>query len=390
MNDLISVIVPIYNVGPYLEKCINSICKQTYANLEIILVDDGSIDESSEICDRYVNQDERIRVVHKMNGGLTSARKAGIREATGKYTTFVDGDDWIEESMYETLHRDAVFYDVPVVLSGMFRENDSGVYTTLPATKCGTGLFENERYENLRNHLRSFLNWSGCNKLFLSDLVSQELNKIDDDLSGIEDDFFSAGCIARANRVFVEEKVFYHGYDRSESETHRRHPDYYLMLHRALPYYYEMMSYGGKEMEKDLKQSCVSGVLRGIENIFPEMFFPEYYFENQNNLEKNANVVLYGAGNVGECFYQQIINKKMFKIVLWVDKNRNMSSKTQHAVEKPITIEKYEYEYVLIAVLNKDNATSIVEELSEIGISKEKIVWEVPARVTELLGITPV
>lgn len=88
-----------------------------------------------------------------------------------------------------------------------------------------------------------------------------------------------------------------------------------------------------------------------------------------------------------EGFSPMDVVRKLFNIVLWVDKNRNMSSKTQHPVDEPMMIEKYEFEYVLIAVLNKDSAASVVEELSEIGVSKERIIWEEPVRVTEMLGM---
>lgn len=103
----ISVIVPVYKVEPYLRKCLDSIVGQTYRNLEIILVDDGSPDNCGEICDEYAERDERIRVIHKKNGGLSSARNAGLKLATGLYIGFVDSDDWIESDMYEYLLKGA-------------------------------------------------------------------------------------------------------------------------------------------------------------------------------------------------------------------------------------------------------------------------------------------
>ena len=95
MDDLISVIVPAYNVGQYIGKCLDSILGQTYPNLEIILIDDGSTDSTGEICEAYRERDSRIIVVHQQNQGALAARNAGIEQAQGKYIGFVDGDDWI-------------------------------------------------------------------------------------------------------------------------------------------------------------------------------------------------------------------------------------------------------------------------------------------------------
>lgn len=102
-SPLVSVIVPVYNVAPYLEQCLDSIVNQTYRNLEIILVDDGSTDESGAICDRYAEQDGRIQVVHKENGGQSSARNVALDMMTGEWVLFVDSDDWIELNTLELL-----------------------------------------------------------------------------------------------------------------------------------------------------------------------------------------------------------------------------------------------------------------------------------------------
>lgn len=104
-QPLISVIVPVYKVEPYLDKCISSIVNQTYANLEIILVDDGSPDNCPAMCDAWAEKDGRIRVIHKTNGGLSDARNAGMAVATGELMTFVDSDDWIAPDMYEHLYQ---------------------------------------------------------------------------------------------------------------------------------------------------------------------------------------------------------------------------------------------------------------------------------------------
>ncbi len=104
MEELISIIVPVYNVEQYLEKCVKSIIRQTYKNIEIILIDDGATDSSGKICDKLKLKDNRIKVIHKENGGLSDARNAGLKVAKGEYIGFVDSDDYIKEDMFETLY----------------------------------------------------------------------------------------------------------------------------------------------------------------------------------------------------------------------------------------------------------------------------------------------
>src|SRR5665647_2657921 len=103
-NPLISIIVPIYKVENYIRNCVDSILNQTYKNLEVILVDDGSTDNCGNICDEYSLKDNRIKTIHKKNGGLSSARNAGLDVAKGEYIGFIDSDDWIEKDMYESLY----------------------------------------------------------------------------------------------------------------------------------------------------------------------------------------------------------------------------------------------------------------------------------------------
>ncbi len=126
MEERISVIVPVYNVEKYLDRCIKSICGQTYKNLEIILVDDGSTDLSGMICDDQKKSDQRIRVIHKKNGGLSDARNAGLEIATGDYIGFVDSDDWIESDMYDSLLTAVKEHNVRLAITGINRIYDNG------------------------------------------------------------------------------------------------------------------------------------------------------------------------------------------------------------------------------------------------------------------------
>lgn len=118
---LISVIIPVYNAQTFLHKCVDSVRQQTYTNLEILLVDDGSTDGSGALCDEYAKADERIRVIHQPNGGVSAARNAGIKKARGAYISFVDNDDWVAPTFLETLWNMLQKYDAPVSVVGHWK-----------------------------------------------------------------------------------------------------------------------------------------------------------------------------------------------------------------------------------------------------------------------------
>lgn len=130
-KELISIIVPVYNVEMYLERCITSIINQTYTNIEIILVDDGSPDSCPRLCDEWAKKDERIIVIHKKNGGLSDARNAGLEIAKGEYIAFVDSDDYINEAMIEKLYQALALYNTDIAVCGIKR-TDGVNYNILP------------------------------------------------------------------------------------------------------------------------------------------------------------------------------------------------------------------------------------------------------------------
>lgn len=115
----ISVIVPVYKAEQYLERCVKSILEQTYQNFELILVDDGSPDGSPILCDKWAEKDSRVHVIHKKNGGASSARNAGLKIAKGTWIAFVDSDDWLDKTAFKTLYDLAIRYDVPMAIGGM-------------------------------------------------------------------------------------------------------------------------------------------------------------------------------------------------------------------------------------------------------------------------------
>lgn len=128
----ISIIVPVYNVEKYLKKCIESILLQTLKDIEIILVDDGSTDDSGRICDEFANMDSRIKVLHKKNGGLSDARNVGINHAEGEYLGFIDSDDYIDNDMYEFLYSNAKKYDADMSTCGIYNVHKGKETEKLP------------------------------------------------------------------------------------------------------------------------------------------------------------------------------------------------------------------------------------------------------------------
>ena len=116
MTEKITVIVPVYNVENYLNKCLDSLINQTYKNLEIIVINDGSTDNSGEICQEYAQKDNRIIYVEQENGGLSDARNAGLERMTGSYVTFVDSDDWVEPDYVEVLHNKLIGYQADIAI----------------------------------------------------------------------------------------------------------------------------------------------------------------------------------------------------------------------------------------------------------------------------------
>ena len=169
MSEKISIIVPIYNVQRYLKECIESLIKQTYENIEIILVNDGSTDNSGKICDHYALRDNRIKVVHQKNGGVSCARNTGLRYSTGDYIGFVDPDDWIDEKIYERMLEVLKINNSSISMcSYIYEDGDSELNELKPDL-----VEQNLSSDDLISKLfvtNSFYYTILCNKLYRADL----------------------------------------------------------------------------------------------------------------------------------------------------------------------------------------------------------------------------
>lgn len=162
ISEKVSIVVPVYNVRDYLTRCVNSLINQTYKNLEIILVDDGSTDGSADLCDRISESDSRVTVIHKANGGLSSARNAGLDFATGEYYTFIDSDDYVALNYVEALISVVVDYDTDIVCASFV----TGGYDEYAFCNMDMSCEMLSYHEVLRRMIRNGYLQSACGKLF--------------------------------------------------------------------------------------------------------------------------------------------------------------------------------------------------------------------------------
>ena len=209
-ENRISVVVPVYNLQNQLEHCVNSILTQTYGNLEIILVDDGSTDNSPAIIDKLASEDERIIAVHKENGGVTSARLEGVKRASGEYIGFVDGDDEIESDMYELLIGNALKFDADISHCGYQMMFPSGRKLFF----YNTGrLVEQDRQSGLKDLIEGSLVEPGlCNKLFHKNLFHSLLNTelMDKSIRINEDFLMNFYLFSDSDKAVFEDICKYH------------------------------------------------------------------------------------------------------------------------------------------------------------------------------------
>ena len=198
--DKVTVIIPIYNVEKYLREAIDSAINQTYKNLEIILVDDGSTDKSGEICDEYIKVDNRIKVIHKKNGGLSDARNAGLDSCTGKYIMFLDSDDFLEPDAVENMYNEIVEKDADYVIGNYINATEEGEKWEKP-------VFDLEKYKpfklSIHDYMNSFfiMNSSVCNKIFKKEFIDKLNLRFIVGLPA-EDAIFTTYCFIKSEKVY--------------------------------------------------------------------------------------------------------------------------------------------------------------------------------------------
>ena len=367
-NPKISVIVPVYNIENYVKKCIESIVKQIYDNLEIILVDDGSKDDSGKICDEYACRDRRIRVIHKKNGGLVSARKAGIAEATGNYATYVDGDDWIESDMYARLVEKIGNADV--IVSGVIR--DYHIRSVCETNKIAEGIYEgavlNDLYKQMIYNGKFYergIQPHVFNCLFKKELLLKNQLAVPDEINVGEDAACFYPTLLDADQIVLSNDSYYHYVMRENSimgTNDGKELERYKVLYQYLMDRFAAYPGCREELLLQLKYLMLYTLLLKEPKLLQSeknMVFP------YKGIETGAKVAIYGKGRFGKEFKNYLESGGVVKIERWIDNNEINKANINTVYEN--------CDYIIVTVLIKEIADQIKHELQNMGVEDKKI-----------------
>lgn len=380
LNPLISIIVPIYNAEPYLPECIESICKQTYRRLEIILVDDGSTDRSFEICSRYKKQDSRIKLLHQENGGHTSARKAGLRMAAGEYVGFIDADDWVDADYYERfadavtdesidmLCVQSVFVERPEISKQIEFGCPTGMYTGKELLRCAA---------KERMFARKELSRSLWTKLFKKELLAEVMPLVDERILVGEDSVAVFGVVSRADKVVLLKRGGYHYRKWDASVTHRKREISEKLLDirckmESCQRIMDAESWGIYEplFWLDIKKYYWRKDMAFFDDIFTNSGVLGAF---NGGAKCSDRIVLYGAGYCGEKVREYLVQQQM-EIVAWVDvdwQNRRTKGLPVDTIDSFLT---REFDKVVVAVLDERVSMQIASWIKEQSVPEDKIL----------------
>lgn len=379
----VSVIVPVYNAEKYLKKCLESLENQNLQNLEIICVDDGSTDESLQILGEYAKRDSRFKVIHKENGGLVSARKAGVSLASGQYIGYVDSDDWVEPEMYETLYQTAERTQADLISSGYYFE---GNYVTEHYDGIPEGLYDGSgmayvRENTIYNMDREEVGLRGslCCKLFRADLVKRVQETVSDRLSFSEDKICVLSYVLECDKVYILKQAFYHYIAHPSSMVHAADIRYLISVNEVYQSFIKMYEHPAftasmrMQAEIYMTELLYKGINSrlGFEN--SNLFWLDPYY--LDDIPQRARVALYGSGALGRAYVRQLTVRGDIVLVGCVDPSCEGKKQDDMEIYAPDKLRCWNYDIVLIAIKNRNKAAEVIEELIEMGILREKIRW---------------
>lgn len=396
-DDLLSIVVPVYNVASYLTRSIESILSQTYRNLEVILVNDGSTDGSGDVCEKYARLDPRVKLISQENQGASAARRNGVRLASGTYMGFIDPDDYIDADFYEQLMACRGTFDV--VISQWLRESDSGIRRCYDTFRPGAY----ETPEDMEFLLRHLINVSlpggsvnikpGIaaylwNKLFRTSLVKEAVEEIHVDLPVNNDRPIIYCVMLKCRSVLVTEICGYHYMVREGSIAHAVDRDCrYLKSACAFYGLMESMLDGDPRREFLLPQVQLK-TAEELTRVPVKMGFPkEARLQLKTpvfpfvNLLEGKRIALYGADLLGNSYRRQILKWNVCEIAVWVDEAWEEYARAglevspvEHLLDRP-------YDCVVLAVSDQASADSIRRKLIGMGIEDSRILWRAPLEI---------
>ncbi len=389
MEDLISIIIPVYNAQDFLSECLESVINQTYENIEIILIDDGSNDNSATLCNQYAMQDKRIVFIRQENHGNTNARKNGLKIAKGKYILFVDADDFVKRDMTEVLYRAIKENDADIVLSNVIKCQSYGDFVIKNKIPEGT-------YDNMDEIIPNMFYFEDSKefgvlpylyaKLYKKEFIEEAFRTLSDEMQYAEDRAVMFWCMIHAKRaVFLNEEYYY--YRIHDGSICTSNDEEFLIKLTRFYQYSKRLFETCKEKEHLLKQLdryMMDGVIYGINRKIglSQNDLILKYILNDNKLPASDKVILYGAGAVGRDYYKQLKRSKKVNLVAWVDQNSQKYIEEGLEV-KPITeIAKLDFEYILVAVRRENLLENISKVLlEEYSVSSDKILWIQPDEI---------
>lgn len=285
MGKLVSVVIPVYNVQNYIKKCLDSVLAQSYKNLELILVDDGSKDDSGSICDTYALKDDRIKVIHKKNGGLSDARNVGIEQAGGEYITFIDSDDFVAENMIELLYKSMEEHQADVAIGDALHVFDSAECSFSSVEKCREYTPE-EAIEEMW-YQTGFLP-SAWGKLYKRKLFSNlkfKVGIIFEDIDIMHEIFYAA------NKIVYNSSQLYAYVHRENSITTHKFSQRDLEIQNICDRILEFSKDKSEDMQKAALAYCMVGNLRVFLNAPNQPEFQEAVQKAKILLNQNARKV---------------------------------------------------------------------------------------------------
>lgn len=363
LDAKISIIVPVYGEDEFIDCCISSIVNQTYDNLEIILVDDGSPDNCPRICDEWKLKDNRVVVIHKKNGGLVSARQAGMEAATGRYIGYVDGDDWIEPDTYENMIRVMIDQKVDIVITG-FKKDLFGK-SIVCLNNIPEGTYDRERLisevfptmicneDNYQYGLYTYV-W---NKLFKREKIYSHQMNVDKKIVIGEDSACTYPAILASNSIAVTDQTGYHYRQRMNSLLRKTVNGNENIKKLQLFYNYMQKMACDNEFKNMIKKQIYYFYLTHLFMMsdslvltYPDLGSGFPFLE----VIVGSRIIIYSAGAYGIHVYRQFKESKKFEVLAWVDPDFEQYDGSNYNVVSLDNALKKTFDYIIIASLDKN------------------------------------